>query len=29
MASRSPVPISVAEVSPEAGLWVVPAAARC
>jgi predicted Rossmann-fold nucleotide-binding protein len=29
MTSRSPVPISVAEVSPEAGLWVVPAAARC
>jgi hypothetical protein len=29
MASRSPVPISVAEVSPSAGLWVVPAAARC
>ena len=25
MASRSPVPISVAEVSPSAGLWAVPA----
>ena len=25
MASRSPVPISVAQVSPSAGLWVVPA----
>ena len=25
MASRSPVPISVAEVSPAAGLWAVPA----
>jgi len=29
MASRSPVPISVAEVSSSAGLWVVPTAARC
>jgi hypothetical protein len=29
MASRSPVPISVAEVSPSAGLWVVPSSARC
>ncbi|MCT0227969.1 DUF2493 domain-containing protein [Synechococcus sp. CS-1331] len=28
MASRSPVPISVAEVSPSAGLWAVPASAR-
>jgi predicted Rossmann-fold nucleotide-binding protein len=26
LASRSPVPISVAEVSPSAGLWAVPAA---
>jgi K+-sensing histidine kinase KdpD len=26
MASRSPVPISVVEVSPSAGLWAVPAA---
>ena len=28
MASRSPVPISVAEVSPSAGLWAVPASTR-
>jgi hypothetical protein len=28
IASRSPVPISVAEVSPSAGLWAVPASAR-
>jgi hypothetical protein len=28
MAFRSPVPISVAEVSPSAGLWAVPASAR-
>jgi len=27
MASRSPVPISVAEVSPSVGLWAVPTAA--
>ena len=29
MASHSPVPISVAEVSPAAGLWAVPAALGC
>lgn len=29
MASRSPVPISVAQVSPSAGLWAAPALARC
>jgi hypothetical protein len=29
MASRSPVPISVAQVSPSAGLWAVSALARC
>ena len=29
MASHSPVPISVAEVSPAAGLWAVPAAVGC
>ncbi|MCP9891752.1 hypothetical protein KBY57_11915 [Cyanobium sp. Aljojuca 7D2] len=29
MASRSPASISVAEVSPSAGLWVVPSASRC
>jgi len=29
MASRSPVPISVAEVSPAAGLWAVPVGASC
>jgi hypothetical protein len=29
MASRSPVSISVAEVSPSAGLWAAPALARC
>jgi hypothetical protein len=29
MAARSPVPISVAEVSPAAGLWAVPAAVGC
>jgi hypothetical protein len=29
MASRSPVPIAVAEVSPSAGLWAAPALARC
>ena len=28
MAARSPVPISVAQVSPSAGLWSVPAAVR-
>ena len=28
MAARSPVPISVAQVSPSAGLWAVPASAR-
>ena len=28
MASRSPVPISVAQVSPSAGLWAVPVSAR-
>jgi hypothetical protein len=28
MAPRSPVPISVAQVSPSAGLWAVPASAR-
>jgi predicted Rossmann-fold nucleotide-binding protein len=29
MASHSPVPISVAEVSPSAGLWAVPAGTGC
>ena len=29
MAPRSPVPISVAEVSPSAGLWAVPAGVGC
>jgi len=29
MASHSPVPISVTEVSPSAGLWAVPAGAGC
>jgi hypothetical protein len=29
MASHSPVPISVAEVSPSAGLWAVPVGAGC
>jgi hypothetical protein len=29
MASRSPVPISVAQVSPSAGLWAAPVLARC
>jgi hypothetical protein len=29
MASRSPVPIAVVEVSPSAGLWAAPVAARC
>jgi predicted Rossmann-fold nucleotide-binding protein len=29
MASRSPVPISVAEVSPSAGLWAVSVGAGC
>ena len=29
MASRSPVPISVAEVSPAAGLWAVPVGVGC
>jgi predicted Rossmann-fold nucleotide-binding protein len=29
LASRSPVPISVVEVSPSAGLLAVPAAVRC
>ena len=29
MASRSPVPISVAEVSASAGLWAVPVGAGC
>ena len=29
MASRSPVPISVVEVSPAAGLWAVPIGAGC
>jgi hypothetical protein len=29
MASRSPVPISVAEVSPAAGLWAAPVGAGC
>jgi hypothetical protein len=29
MASHSPVPISVAEVSPSAGLWAVPAGVGC
>ncbi len=29
MASHSPVPISVAEVSPAAGLWAVPVGAGC
>ena len=29
MASRSSVPISVAEVSPSAGLWAVPAEGTC
>jgi hypothetical protein len=29
MAASSPVPISVVEVSPSAGLWAVPAAVRC
>ena len=29
MASRSPVPISVAEVSSAAGLWAVPVGASC
>jgi hypothetical protein len=29
MASRSPVPISVAQVSPSAGLWAASALARC
>ena len=29
MAFRSPVPISVVEVSPSAGLWAVPAASAC
>ena len=29
MASRSPVPICVAEVSPAAGLWAVPVGAGC
>jgi predicted Rossmann-fold nucleotide-binding protein len=29
MASRSPVPISVAEVSPSAGLWAVPVGVGC
>jgi hypothetical protein len=28
MAARSPVPISVAQVTPSAGLWAAPAAAR-
>lgn len=28
MAARSPVPISVAQVSPSAGLWAVPVSAR-
>jgi hypothetical protein len=28
MAARSPVPISVAQVSPSSGLWAVPASAR-
>jgi len=28
MASRSPVPIAVAEASPSAGLWAVPVSAR-
>ncbi|MCS5692941.1 hypothetical protein NZK33_13245 [Cyanobium sp. FGCU-6] len=29
MASRSPVPLAVVEVSPSAGLWAVPAASAC
>ncbi len=29
LASRSPVPIAVAEVSPSAGLWAVPVGAGC
>ena len=29
MASRSPVPLAVVEVSPAAGLWAVPAASAC
>ena len=29
MASRSPVPIAVVEVSPAAGLWAVPAGVGC
>ena len=29
MASRSPVPIAVVEVSPAAGLWVAPVGAGC
>ena len=29
MASRSPVPLAVAEVSPAAGLWAVPAGVGC
>jgi predicted Rossmann-fold nucleotide-binding protein len=29
MASRSPVPIAVVEVSPSAGLWAVPVGAGC
>ena len=29
MASRSPVPLAVVEVSPFAGLWAVPAASAC
>ena len=29
MASRSPVPLAVVEVSPAAGLWAVPTASIC
>ncbi|WP_221629987.1 MULTISPECIES: hypothetical protein [unclassified Synechococcus] len=29
MATRSPVPLAVVEVSPSAGLWAVPAASTC
>ncbi|MCP9861060.1 MULTISPECIES: hypothetical protein [unclassified Cyanobium] len=29
MASRSPVPFAVVEVSQSAGLWTVPAASAC